>query len=206
MTVHTNQLSTRDIVKPSGRDNSYHQLASGDRRNQALALFLAHSAAFLMNLIDTDGVAGFEYLQNPSQFTQNLSMIPFISNKLHSSKTLLLQGDQLLEASSTYLHVTILLWQRCPEMKTPLICACSLYFTLIIYAIPPGHTMNIPMQNETFHISMCSLAEQKPRIEHFLCLSQKQSFPIAPGGCHLRVVQSSYGKEAILNIDIQQKR
>lgn len=53
---------------------------------------------------------------------------------------------------------------------------------------------------------MCTLSEQKPRVEHFLHLSEKQSFPTPAGGRHLCAVQSSYGKQAILNVDNQQKR
>lgn len=53
---------------------------------------------------------------------------------------------------------------------------------------------------------MCTLVEQKPRVEHFLRLSEKQSFPTPAGGRHLCAVQRSCGKQAILNIDSQQKR
>lgn len=96
--------------------------------------------------------------------------------------------------------------KECLEIKTPLIWACSLNFPLIIDAIPPGHDTNKPMRHETLHISMCTLAEQKLRVQHFLSLSEKQSFPTPAGGHHLCAVQSSYGKQAILSIVSQQKR
>lgn len=92
------------------------------------------------------------------------------------------------------------------EIKIPLIWAFSQNFPLIISAIPPGNVKNKPMQHETIHISMCTLAEQKLRAEHFLSLSGKQSFPAPAGGRHLCAVQGSYGKQAILSIDSPQKR
>lgn len=79
----------------------------------------------------------------------------------------------------------------------PLIWDCIPNFPLIIDAAPPGKVKNKPMQHETIHISMCTLAEQKLRAEHFLSLSGKQSFPAPAGGRHLCAVQSSYGKQAI---------
>lgn len=88
------------------------------------------------------------YLQNPSQFTQTFSMMPpDPASATHCSQARPSLGRKisLALASSTYRHVTTLLLQRCPDMKTPLICACSLYFPLNIYAIPQGHAKNKSM-------------------------------------------------------------
>lgn len=90
-------------------------------------------------------------------------------------------------------------------MKTPLICACSLYFPLINYAIPPGHAKNIPMQQETIHISMCTLPEQKPS-GTLSALVWETIISHTSRGRHLCAVQSSYGKQPILNMESQQKR
>lgn len=85
--MHTNQLSTRGIVKSTGSEISYHQLASGDRRDQALTLFLAHSAACLMNSIDTDGVTGLASSLHTFKIPANLhKLFPWCHPALHQQR------------------------------------------------------------------------------------------------------------------------
>lgn len=156
-----------------------------------------------MNPIDINGVTGLasSLRQNPGKFTQNLSMMPPSLESATNCSQVRPSLSKKISLALGIIHMPSSDDSAFTKMKTYSICAWSLYFPLIMYAIPPGHGKNIPMQHETIRISMCTLAEQKPRVERFLRFSEKQSFPTPAGGRHLCAVQSSYGKPAILNID-----